>query len=101
MIYRTAIINVIAKEIANQYHLDRHKYSKSCILTKSSVCFGLFDVADMLCKNNYFTNKTVMVVNKEARDIQKEVERTLFPLTVDWRARTELGSTYITSFCCR
>lgn len=34
-----------------------------------------------------------MLVNKEVNDIQKEADRTLFPFTVDWRARMELGST--------
>lgn len=34
-----------------------------------------------------------MVVNREASDSQKEVLRTLFPLTVDWRAFVSLGST--------
>jgi hypothetical protein len=29
----------------------------------------------------------------EAMDIQNEVERTLLPLTVDWRARYSLGAT--------
>ena len=48
-----------------------------------------------------FTNNTTMVVSKEANDIQNEADRMLFPFTVDCRARTELGSTYITSFCCK
>ena len=34
-----------------------------------------------------------MDVSNEANEIQKEVERTLLPLTVDWRAFTLLGST--------
>ena len=42
-----------------------------------------------------------MEVNSDANEIQNEVERTLFPLTVDWRDLTSLGSTYTTSFCCR
>ena len=42
-----------------------------------------------------------MVVSSEASDIQKDAERTLFPFTVAYRARTELGSTYTMSFCCR
>ncbi|KEJ83350.1 hypothetical protein HMPREF1002_03890 [Porphyromonas sp. 31_2] len=33
--------------------------------------------------NYYLNTSTLIVVNKEASDIQKEVERTLFPLTVD------------------
>ena len=41
----------------------------------------------------YFTINTVMVVSSEANDNQKEVDRTLFPLTVDCLALTELGST--------
>lgn len=32
-------------------------------------------------------------VNNDASEIQKEVERTLLPFTVDWRAFTALGST--------
>ena len=42
-----------------------------------------------------------MLVNNEARESQKEVLRTLFPFTVDWRAFVAFGSTYTTSFCCR
>ena len=34
-----------------------------------------------------------MEVSNEASEIQKEVERTLLPLTVDWRDLTLLGST--------
>ena len=33
--------------------------------------------------NYYLNTSTLIVVNKEAIDIQMEVERTLFPLTVD------------------
>lgn len=42
-----------------------------------------------------------MVVRSDASDSQKEVERTLLPLTVDYRDFVSLGSTYTTSFCCR
>ena len=32
-------------------------------------------------------------VSNDAREIQNEVDRTLLPFTVDWRAFTALGST--------
>ena len=44
---------------------------------------------------------TAIDVMSEARDIQKEVERMVLPLMVDWRSLVSLASTYTTSFCWR
>ncbi len=40
-----------------------------------------------------------MDVISDASEIQNEVERTVLPLTVDWRDLVSLGVTYTTSFC--
>ena len=41
----------------------------------------------------YLKIKTDKEVSIETKENQKEVERTLLPFTVDWRARMPFGST--------
>ena len=55
----------------------------------------------MFLEINQLNIRIATDVSNEASEVQKEVERTLLPLTVDWRAFMSFGSTYTTSFCCR
>ena len=50
---------------------------------------------------NQLNTRIATEISSDANENQNDVERTLLPLTVDWRAYMLLGSTYTTSFCCR
>lgn len=88
-------------ETTNHRHLARQRQKNSFILNglsdlpcsscRSRSMFILFVLS--LMGKDYLKISTPSVVNSEASDIQKEVERTLLPFTVEWRARTSLGST--------
>ena len=49
------------------------------------------DMIDKIINHN--TNRMAIEVSKETMETQNEVERTLFPFTVDCRFRMSLGST--------
>ena len=53
----------------------------------------------MFSERNYLNISTATDVSSDASDIQNELERRLFPLTVDSRWRFSFGDTYTTSPC--
>jgi hypothetical protein len=51
--------------------------------------------------NTYFSNRALMVVISEAKEIHTDGWLKVLPEVLASRRRFELGVTYTTSFCCK
>lgn len=99
MILYAPIRRQISREIANHHHFERQRYRKSRRLKDSSWLMSISSLVFSITVKVYLLLEIAFITirdtddARDASEIQKEVERTLLPLTVEVLAFTSLGST--------